>query len=1217
MALKVGELFASFNIDSSGIDKAVGTIENKCSAISGSLAKIGTGLSLAVTTPILRIGKQMIQTSIDYESAFAGVRKTVDITSGDIEAGYKRISDALKDMSLNMPQDYIALSGIAESAGQLGVSEKYITSFTQVIADLGVATNLSNEEAAAMLAQYSNITGMDLKNIDRLGSTIVDLGNNTATTEKDIVSMMHRLAGAGSIIGLSDSQIAGLSATLTSLGITAEAGGSAMSRTLSKIDSAVIAGGDSLDAFAEAANVSAEEFAVAWKTDPIQGLQMLINGLAEVQKSGGDVNKVLKELGINDIQSTDMIKRLIGSGAMLTENVNLANNAWDKNIALTEEASKRYATLESKLKMSGNALKNAKAAFGDYINNSSGLGVVADKVKEIAIGFTQLDESSMGAIVKFGALAAAAGPTTLGLSGIVGAIGKIIPMLSFMVSPLGLVVGGLALLATAAIDANNDIGNGFEKIAKTVKSKLPNITKSITGAISNASKRIPKLINSLVSGIKNMLPAIVDSLSGILISLMNAIGENATGIMNIGLTIIDSLTSSLANNSSGLMSAGVDLMVNLGLAILNGIPSIISSLGHLQIAMWQALANLDLKSIGEKIIAGIGEALNSLTEVFGELFTSALEFIKTLNWSEIASTIWGLIKSFTFTVGEWLITLYDGAKTWVGEQDWGKIASDIWNGIKAFAIKAGEWLGGLYEDAKNWVGKQDWLQIGKDIGSKIMEYTLKFGEWCINFIKDALTWIGKQDWLQIGEKIWNGIKTFTFAVGEWLVGIVTGAVEYFAGTDVGEKLQEVGTSIWNWIKGAALSIGDFGKELLDGIWNSIVACWDNFKKNISDIFTGLWEDIKSIFGGGDSPEIQPTINKGGGSRSFELITENDKKTAKDDAKDLAKKVDTEISGVSKNANKYGSDVVLDISAGMSNTTVISEASDAIVTALDMPISEVPEKMTTYTDDAMNGIEDGMNSNKPAIATASKEVSDAAIAAFVQEMNYAGGMSIGAEFANGIRVGISANSGSIASAASYAANSVRNNVKKEMSLGIGNSIGANFARGLAAGIRENVSPIISAAIFAAQSASIAARKTLKIKSPSRVAMYIGEMFGIGGATGILNTVGDVQNASETLSNAMRDSFYVKDPRLSSYKNDSVNSYVAKNNLANLQDSESSLNAKAIGSAIADRIIESGALSGDVIMDGTKVGKKVSPTVSKDIEEKSNDSWIGRSARVVFS
>ncbi|MCE5343737.1 MAG: hypothetical protein LLF96_09195 [Eubacteriales bacterium] len=79
LSLKVGELYASFGIDQSALDSAMKSIEEKCNKVASSLTTTGLKLSLAVTTPIIKIGKEIIQASIDYEDAFASVRKTVDI----------------------------------------------------------------------------------------------------------------------------------------------------------------------------------------------------------------------------------------------------------------------------------------------------------------------------------------------------------------------------------------------------------------------------------------------------------------------------------------------------------------------------------------------------------------------------------------------------------------------------------------------------------------------------------------------------------------------------------------------------------------------------------------------------------------------------------------------------------------------------------------------------------------------------------------------------------------------------------------------------------------------------------------------------------------------------------------------------------------------------------------------------------------------------------
>lgn len=357
-------------------------------------AIVAAGIAVALKE-IYEYFASCAQASMDFESAITGVAKTTDLTDEELAA----MSDSIKALSTEIPATTEEIAAVAEAAGQLGIQKDALLDFTEIMTMLGTATNMTADEAATSLARFANITGMATDNYGRLGSVIVDLGNNFATTESEIVAMGTRLASAGKLAGLTEPEIMALAAAMSSVGIEAEAGGTAMTQTLNAIEKAVAKGGDDLAEFARIAGMSSEEFSSAWKNDAMSALTSFIGGLGKLDEQGESTVLVLEDLGLTGIRQSNMLKALGLAADQMTGAVNTANTAWQQNTALTNEANKRYATAQSRLTMMQNAYNNLKVAIGDaYTPALSEAYGVGTKVLNEITKFVQANPGVVAAI---------------------------------------------------------------------------------------------------------------------------------------------------------------------------------------------------------------------------------------------------------------------------------------------------------------------------------------------------------------------------------------------------------------------------------------------------------------------------------------------------------------------------------------------------------------------------------------------------------------------------------------------------------------------------------------------------------------------------------------------------------------------------------------------------------------------------------------------------
>lgn len=484
---------------------------DKIKTFGDSVSSLGGKLTTGLTLPLVASVGMVTKAAVDYESAFAGVKKTVDETA---TVSYKNLSDGIRQMAKELPASAVEIANVAEVAGQLGIKAEDILTFSRTMIDMGESTNLSAEEAATAIAKIANILGLTSDEYGRFGASVVDLGNNFATTERDIVEMTNRLAAGGKLAGLTAPDILGLATAMSSVGIEAEAGGTAMTQTLTAIGNAVSLTGkgaaDDLNLIAKTAGMTSEEFQQAWKEKPVVALQSFIKGLKDAQEKGVNMNAILAQLGMTGIRQSNMLKSLALASDKMGDAVDRSNKAWKENTALTNEANKRYETTESQLKMFKNQVTDLAIEFGGPLLKALRDGLKAgkpwiDTLAKMAKQFSSMSEEEQRNVLMWAALTAGAGPALTLFGKGIGIIGSLTKGIGWLTKGTSKAVGGISLMHKTfqAFRTTGNLSSAF-KLASGGAVALGNATASAstsTGLLTTAMSALSNPLGLTVAGL--------------------------------------------------------------------------------------------------------------------------------------------------------------------------------------------------------------------------------------------------------------------------------------------------------------------------------------------------------------------------------------------------------------------------------------------------------------------------------------------------------------------------------------------------------------------------------------------------------------------------------------------------------------------------------------------------------------------------------------------
>lgn len=444
-------------------------VGDKIKGAGDKMEKAGSKLTTSFTMPAISAGTTAVKAVMDFDRAWSGVVKTVDATDN---TSLEELQTSLRGLVKNeLPITAEEMFGVAEAAGRLGISADDMVDFSKTMVKLGQTTTLSAQDAATSLVKFSNTTGMSIQDMDRLGSSIVALGQNSKAMEDQIVDMALGLSEAGAQVNMSESDIVGFSAALADLGIEAETGGSAFSTLLGSMQSAATVGMTSteimektgrsladlkkyaeddvtgfeslansmgytaeefkgfidssilLEGFSSVTGKTAAEFQKAFAEDATGALLDFIEGLSKAESQGRTANDVLDEMGITEDGMRDSLLKAASASDTFRDSIKLSSSAWEENTSLTKEAKESNQTMESQMQLTMNKVRDAAVVAGAELAPT--LLRLAEGIADVATKFSELSPETQDFIIKTIAIAAAAGPTLKVVGNMTSVVGSL------------------------------------------------------------------------------------------------------------------------------------------------------------------------------------------------------------------------------------------------------------------------------------------------------------------------------------------------------------------------------------------------------------------------------------------------------------------------------------------------------------------------------------------------------------------------------------------------------------------------------------------------------------------------------------------------------------------------------------------------------------------------------------------------------------------------
>ena len=641
--------------------------QNNADIRSGSAKVLGGAMAASATMIV------PVKLAIDFESSMADVKKVFSGT----DAQFKTITNEVLKMSTVLPMAATDIAKIVASGAQSGIAANELTKFAESAVKMGVAFDVSAEEAGQSMAEMRTAFKMSQDEVITLADKINFLGNSTPAAAKGIMEIVQRIGPLGEVGGFASGSIAALGATMRGMGVQEEIAATGIKNMML----ALIAGESATKSQRSAMidlGLDSEEVAKSMQKDA-EGTTLKILELIKAlpkEKQGAMLATLFGK------ESLSAIAPLLTNMGALEENLKKVGDATKYAGSMNDEYKARAETTANNIILFKNKIAELGISIGSVLlpplNIFLGkMGAVIDKVSAWSKANPELSSTltkvAVGAVAVVGGIAAVA----LAVTTVIGPIALAISSFSVLGSSAGTSIG----LLTKMITPIKMIGTAFSVVGKAMLANpMVLAIVAIVAVVAGAAYLIYKnwepikgFFSNLWSGVKGAFSSAWNGIKGVV----------GTGIEFIK-GVIKSIDTVFADNP----------ILNLLIPII-GIPRII-------IANWSSI-----KGFFVSLWGGIKSSAESM-------------------WSSIssgASNAWNSIVGFFNPIGNWFAAKWEGVKlltgaVWAGIKS---IVSAAWNGLISIITNSS-----LFQSVVNgWTRIFDYLGTLKDkmlnIGKNIID----------------------------------------------------------------------------------------------------------------------------------------------------------------------------------------------------------------------------------------------------------------------------------------------------------------------------------------------------------------------------------------------------------------------------------------------------------------------------------------------------------------